>query len=301
MKTVTFDATHHERLFATGESVAEQKKFQDNFNLLPFAFSHNLSADPRFCLDRIKALALRLPQTVSLNGKIGVAKGWTQPAAKNSSIDEALNGLEQGGSWIILKKIHQDPEYRELLSRCLSEVEELVHCRLEREIESRTMSLILSSPRQVTPYHIDGDCNFLFQIQGSKTIFVFDGRDRSILTETEEENFWGGDIDAAKYREENQPKAWAFELKPGTGVHVPVIYPHWVKNEQAVSMSLSINFRFIGRKRADIFRANRYLRKIGLRPQPVGRSKLVDSIKGGLVFGTRQVIGKLRGLRQRAS
>jgi hypothetical protein len=301
MKTVEADVIQTKRLFAANEDAAEQKLFRDKFDSLPFLFHHGISADPRFGMDCIKALALRIPQTVSLNGKIGVSKGWTQPSARSATIDEALSGLEHGGSWIILKKVHLDPQYGDLLSKCISEAGELVHRHLEQEIESRTMSLILSSPGQVTPYHVDGDCNFLFQIQGTKTIYVFDGRDRLVLSEMEEENFWGGDISAAKYREENQPKAWAFELKPGNGVHVPVIYPHWVKNDQAVSMSLSINFRFHGHKRADIYRANRYIRKFGLRPRPVGKSKAADSIKGNVVYGTRKVLNTLRGLRKRAA
>ncbi len=301
MKTVEADVIKKERIFAASENANAQKSFRDNFNLLPFLFNHHLSADPRFGMDCIKALALRLPQTVSINGDVGVAKGWSQPAARSAGIDEALNKLERGGCWIILKKIHQDPEYKDLLSRCLSEAEELVHRHLEPEIESRTMSLILSSPGQVTPYHIDGDCNFLFQIRSDKTIWVFDGRDRSVLTEQEEENFWCGDVSAAKYREENQAKAWEFGLEAGNGVHVPVIYPHWVKNNQGVSMSLSINFRFHGRQRADVFRANRYIRKLGLQPGPVGKSKITDSIKSGVYSGTRKVVDGLRGMRKGAS
>lgn len=301
MKTVEAEIIQKERIFAASENSADQKNFRDNFNLMPFAFHHNLSADPRFGMDCIKALALRLPQTVSINGDVGVTKGWSQPAARATGIEEALNKLELGGSWIILKKIHQDPQYKDLISKCLSEVEELVHRHLEPEIESRTMSLILSSPGQVTPYHIDGDCNFLFQIRSDKTIYVFDGRDRSVLTEMEEENFWCGDVSAAKYREENQAKARGFDLKPGNGVHVPVIYPHWVKNNQGVSMSLSINFRFHGRQRANVFRANRYIRRLGLRPRPVGKSKITDSIKSGVYSKMRKVVDGLRGMRKRAS
>ena len=301
MKTLEADVARKERIFTANENATEQKDFRGNFDLLPFIFHHNLSTDPRFGMDCIKALALRLPQTVSINGDVGVAKGWSQPAARDATIDVALNKLEQGGIWIILKKIHQDSQYADIISKCLSEVEELVHRHLEPEIESRTMSLILSSPGQVTPYHIDGDCNFLFQIQSSKTIYVFDGRDRSVLTEIEEENFWCGDVSAAKYREENQAKAWAFELEPGNGVHVPVIYPHWVKNKQSVSMSLSINFRFHSRQRANIFRANRHIRKMGLKPRPVGKSKIADSIKSGVYSGTRKVVDTLRGLQKRGN
>ena len=126
------------------------------------------------------------------------------------SFEKALDQLEEGNSWIMLAKFQEDPVYRPLLKQCLSEVEQLAHRRLEPLMELCSMSLILSSPGQRTPYHIDKPCNFLFQIHGRKTFFVFNGRDRSVLRESEEEEFWAGDKDAAHYREENQPKSLVF-------------------------------------------------------------------------------------------
>ncbi len=301
MRKLEVDKARGARLFAVNETAADEGCFPNKFNLLPFSFHHNLANDSRFEMDCIRTLALRLPHKFSFSGDVGVAKGWTQTGARSSSFEHALDKLAEGGSWIILKKVHEDAQYGPLLSQCLSEVEELVDRHLEPMIESRTMSLILSSPGQSTPYHIDGDCNFLFQIRGTKAFYVFDGRDSSVLSQMEEENFWAGDISAAKYREENQQKAWSFQMEPGTGVHVPVIFPHWVKNDQAISMSLSINFRFLGYMRADVHRANHFIRKLGLNPRPVGKSKLIDSVKGRALFGARMFAHKLRKLRTRAS
>jgi hypothetical protein len=295
VETLEINQTRNSQVFAVNQNNDDRQSFRDNFDWLPFAFCHRLNDDSRLAMDRIRALALRLPRKLSFSGEVGVAKGW----AHGSRFEEALNKLEAGRSWIILKKVHEDPEYGSILSQCLSEVEELCHRRLEPVIESRTMSLILSSPGQVTPYHIDGDCNFLFQIRGAKAFYVFNGRDRSILTEMEEENYWSGDSNAAKYRDENQPKAWLFELKPGIGVHVPVIFPHWVKNGESISISLSVNFRFLGHQRGDIYRANHYLRKIGLIPAPLGKYKRLDFIKGRTLYGARMVARKLRRLKDR--
>jgi hypothetical protein len=298
MKTIEPAQAQNQRLFAFNDHAGEKENFQKNFDLLPFEFHHSLSTNPRFAMANVRALALRLPSTISFSGDTTVVKGWERPS---TSIEQALDTLEAGGSWIILKKIQDDPEYGALLSQCLSELEELTHRQLGREIESRTMSLILSSPGQVTPYHIDADCNFLFQIHGTKAFYVFDGRDRSVLTEPEVESFWSGNINAAKYREENQPKAWTYQLRPGVGVHVPVVYPHWVKNSDAVSMSLSINFRFRRSSYADLCRANHFIRKLGMRPAPIGRSKTADSIKAGVFGGARKLSSKLKSMRGKKS
>jgi hypothetical protein len=266
-------------MFNTGEHGENRGIFREKFDAEPFLFHHRLSEDPRFDMERIRGLARRLPGKISFSGDLPIADGFKQPDGRRLSFEETLDTLENGQSWIILKKVHEDPDYGPLLRQCLSEVEELVLRRVEPLIESRTMSLILSSPGQVTPYHVDADCNFLFQILGCKTLYAFNGRDRSVLPQEEEESFWAGDLNAARYRKENQAKAQSFDLKPGNGVHVPVMFPHWVKNGENLSVSLSINFRFLGSLRGDIHRTNRTMRKMGFQPRPVGESRLVDALK----------------------
>lgn len=275
----TSDARGTRGLFVAGEPDEGTRNFREKFEREPFLFRHRLCGDPRFEMSRIRTLAKRLPRKIGFAGNLPVEKGFTQPAGERLTFDETLDQLEAGRCWIILKKVQDDPEYGPLLGQCLAEVEQLGMRALDSLIESRTMSLIMSSPGQVTPYHIDADCNFLFQIRGRKTFYAFNGRDRSILSEQEEERFWAGDLNAAQYRKENQSKAWAFAMEPGNGVHVPVIYPHWVQNGDSVSVSLSINFRFHGRLRGDVYRMNHLLRKAGMHPRSPGESKFTDRLK----------------------
>jgi hypothetical protein len=286
-------------LFAAAAS--DKSAYREKFQAEPFCFHHHLSEQERFSLESIRALARRLPRKYHFSGAIALAKGWSQPDAKQRTFEDTLDHLEESQGWIILKKLQADPEYANLVPQCLSEVEQLADQRLEPLIESSAMSLILTSPHQVTPYHIDADCNFLFQIQGCKTFYVFNGLDRSVLPEQEEERFWSGDQNAAQYREENQAKAWTFALEPGNGVHVPVIYPHWVKNADNISISLSINFRFHGRLRGNTLRMNHFLRGLGLQPRPFGQSRLVDSSKAMLIGVPRAGIHLIRRFRDRAS
>ncbi len=280
------------RIFAVDGSDGES--FRDHLDVEPFLFQHRLAGDPRFALPKIRALAARLPSKVSFSGDLPVGGGFTQPAATVRTFDQALGHLETGKSWIILKRIHEDPEYAPLLQACIAEAEARAHRQLEPLIESRTMSLILSSPDQVTPYHIDSDCNFLFQIGGRKTFYVFNGRDRSVLPEEEEERYWCGELNAAQYRAASQALAWSFALAPGNGVHVPVAFPHWVQNGTDVSISLSINFRFLVKLRGDVFRMNHLLRKLGLHPRAVGASPAIDSLKVAMLGPARAALGAVR-------
>jgi hypothetical protein len=125
-------------------------------------------------------------------------------------------------------------------------------------------------------------------------MYVFDGRDRSIVTEQEIERYWNSDRNAAIYKESSQDKAVAFDLKPGLGVHVPLLFPHWVKNGPDVSVSVSVNFEFEEQHIPNVYRANYYLRKLGFQPGPPGRSRWKDALK-------EQAFRTFQALRQASS
>jgi hypothetical protein len=69
-------------------------------------------------------------------------------------------------------------------------------------------------------------------------------------------------------------------LVPGNGVHIPVNCPHWVQNDDNVSVSVSINYHSWNREYADLYCANYYLRKkLKLTPTPPWQSPLLDAVK----------------------
>jgi hypothetical protein len=82
----------------------------------------------------------------------------------------------------------------------------------------------------------------LFQIRGTKDIWLFDPADRRILSEQEIERYYAGDIHAADFRDDLQDVAVPCRSRPGLGAHNPPLAPHWVRNGSDVSVSLSLNF-----------------------------------------------------------
>jgi hypothetical protein len=160
--------------------------------------------------------------------------------------------------------------------------------------------VFITSPRRITTYHIDRECNFLLQISGDKSISIFDKTDRVVLPEVEIERYWAVDNNAALYKPEHQNRANVYHLLPGQGVHIPVNAPHWVKNGEAPAVSLSVNFEFRNRRKSDVYRANYYLRRLGLHPTPPGQSELKDRIKRFAVLPAMQgASGIAMKLRQR--
>jgi hypothetical protein len=288
----------HNTMFADTISEDVRQRFRSDFDRRPFLFEHQLATHPLFTLDALRELAIRMRPLAGRvyfdSGDVKVEQKWGNIPVP-PSLDDTLARLPVANAWIILKSANLDPEYSPLLDSCIEQVSEMTGRNLAREIQKRIMSILISSPRRVTPYHIDGECNFLLQSQGSKTIFVFDGNDRSILTDEELERFWSADKTAAEYRAQSQEKAQGFELKPGLGVHVPLLFPHWVQNGADVSVSVSINFEFADRRMPDLYRANHYLRKLGMKPAPPGRSTLRDTAK----LGSLRLFEAVRQLKQR--
>jgi hypothetical protein len=119
----------------------------------------------------------------------------------------------------------------------------------------------------------------LLQIQGDKQISIFDRNDREVLSEEEIERFWAVDHNAPRYKPELQHHATVYELRPGNGVHIPVNAPHWVQNGNSISISLNVNFQYRDTVRANLYRLNFVLRKMGVRPSPPGISPIKDRVK----------------------
>ena len=162
----------------------------------------------------------------------------------------------------------------------MDEVNTLSGAALGREIGWSSMTILLSSPGIVTPYHIDHQSNLLFQIRGRKSIWLFDPADRRVLGESVIERYYGGETYAADYREGIQAEGTAYDLTPGLAVHNPPLGPHWVRNGAEVSISMSINFSLAAcEARARVYQVNRCLRTLGLAPLPPGRSARRDWIK----------------------
>jgi hypothetical protein len=278
--------------------------FAANFDRKPFAFAHRLAYHPLFEPERLLQLAQQMskdPRDVYFDaGDVRVDQRWDQVPACDLPIDVLLNRIETAGAWVVLRRAESDPEYAALLDACMDEIVELSGFDLRQVCKLRNAIIFISSPNRVSSYHIDRECNCLFQIRGTKTVNVFDRDDREVLPETEIERFWTVDNNAAVYKPHLQDRARVFDLVPGCAVHIPVNAPHWVRNGPEVSVSLSINFHYKDALLADVYRANYWLRHIGLRPEQPRRSAARDALKSTLYGSARRLSATTRRLLGRA-
>ncbi|MEW6212617.1 MAG: cupin-like domain-containing protein [Acidobacteriota bacterium] len=272
--------------------------FCRNFNRMPFLIRHHLSDHPLFRLPRLIELARRLPEhNIEYNaGNISVVQDPRLTPRTGLSIEETIRRIEECNSWMVMKYIEDDAEYAELLRECLSEIGELSEpmdrgmCRFEGFV-------FISSPRAVTPCHIDPEYNFLLQIRGKKFMTVFDPADRSVLSEETLERYLAGSHRNLALNEDQIKRGIQFELNPGDGLHVPVTAPHYVKVGDNVSISFSVTFRTPrSDRRTIVYTVNSYLRRKGFAPFPYGQSEVRDSIK----YNTYRALRRARFIASRA-
>jgi hypothetical protein len=258
--------------------------FQSSFNRQHFILNHELTGQPLFELPRLIELARdtaeKRPTDLYYDaGVTDLNERWgTSPA--QFPVDETIRRIDEAGAFIILKRAETDPAYAKLLDRCMSDLLQVSGRELEKRMRRREVIIFITSPRRITTYHIDSETNFLLQVHGEKDISIFSKYDREVLPEEEIERFWAVDNNAAVYKPQLQGHADVVRLVPGNGVHIPVNAPHWVQNDDNISVSVSINYHSYDSEYAHLYCTNYYLRrKLGINPTPPRQSVLLDALK----------------------
>jgi hypothetical protein len=252
----------------------EPGRFKTDFNVRPFQIRHDLVDHPAFSLERLVELARKLPaEQVEYNaGDLPLTQDPTKTPRTGLSIEETIRRINDAKSWMVLKRVEDDPTYKQVLDDCLDQIEPLAP-----GMRTRRAFIFISSPGSVTPYHIDHEYNFLLQVRGTKKMTIFDP---AVLTEEAIERFYRGEHRNLVFDQSYVEKSQTFELTPGNGVHVPVNAPHYVLNGPAPSVSFSITFRTPeGDRRSAVYEVNDKLRRFGLKPRPVGKTPIVDRVK----------------------
>jgi hypothetical protein len=267
--------------------LAHPPEFRQKYNAKPFLFKHTFANSPLFSLPRLALVAERmlargdLEKFIARSGKTAISDAKFKDMPLKAKMAETVRQLGESKSWLKLSSAHTaDPEYDELLRQVLREIEELSDQPLREMITWSALTVFLASPGVTTPYHIDHESNFLFQVQGSKDVSLHNPNERDILPDDQLERFYAGDFEAAQYRPELQHRGTVFHLEPGMVVHHPPLAPHWVQNGDNVSVSVSIGFCFRSIDRiARVYQVNHLLRRCGLEPTPPGKSRLRDGLK----------------------
>lgn len=216
------------------------------------------------------------------------------------SVCQSLEDVQHAHAWMALHSIQRDPEYRALLDEVLDDVQPRVE-RKDPGMRHRAGFVFVASPNAVTPYHLDHNHNFLLQIEGRKTVYVWDPLERAVTGEVALELFHGQmSRKLVAFSDELLQLAHKFELEPGVGAYIPTTAPHLVINGDNPSVTVSVCYHSsVAWRHETLYRANFALRRLGISPSAVGSSAPRDALVH-LAFLTylsvKAKIRKVRGL-----
>jgi hypothetical protein len=200
---------------------------------------------------------------------------------KTESAEEIIANIENAKAFLSLLHVQRDPVYRPFVNEVLDAVLPKIAGK-DPGMHGRSAWIFVTSPNAVTPFHIDHEHNFILQIRGEKTVHVFDPLDRTVLSEEALEEFHRHNSrELVVFRDEFQRRANSFHFKPGVGAYIPTTAPHWVKNHDNVSITMSFTYYTDAtRRRERLYMGNQLLRKkLRMTPTPVGHSPLLDLVK----------------------
>lgn len=259
---------------------AARDAFAQGYPEVPHRLRHNLQHVSLLELDALADLAERLPaaslewnasdQPLGLDGK---------PAPTGIPIGETIRSIATSRSWAAIKNIEQDPAYAALLTSLLDELRALIEPRTGAMMKLQGF-IFVTSAGGVTPYHFDPEHNILLQVRGTKTMTQFPAGDPRFAPDRVHETYHTGGGRELHWQDELLAGGTEFALAPGDAVYVPVMAPHFVRNGDQPSVSLSITWRSQWSfAEADARAFNTVLRRLGLDPKAPGRWPATNRIK----------------------
>src|ERR1044072_4116215 len=233
----------------------------------PGKLSHSLLGHPLLTLEALVELGKRLPRTsVEYNaGDLPYGVDPEEVSHTGLSVEDTIRGIEECGSWMVLKNVDQDPAYKALLDEALGELAGVIE-PVAGEMLWKGGFIFVSSPDAVTPFHLAPEHNVLLQIRGTKTMMIVTG-DASVVPAEKHEAYHVGGHRNVPWQDDYEARGHLFELAPGDAVHVPLMWPHWVRNgpEPSISFSITWKSRWVYEE-ADVRGMNHLLRTWGMEP-----------------------------------
>jgi hypothetical protein len=195
----------------------------------------------------------------------------------------ALRAVADGHIWYLLMRPEKvDPRYGELVERIYDEIG---HQIPGFRATMKKMSILVSSPKVQVYYHCDVPGQTLWQIRGSKRVYVYPNQEpylhqpsleKVVLNEAHEISI--------PYRPEFDEAAVIYDLQPGQMLHWPLNAPHRIINHDCVNVSFTTeHFTDEIRRQFIVNKANGILRhRLGLNPRSQSTGGLAYWAKYGV-------------------
>jgi len=271
----------------------DERQFAANFDRIPFKISHQLIAHPLLQLPRLVELTRSLKRPVlffrgdhSINqvtNTMGSVPAESFESRKLSApempAEQVIEKIESASAWMQLRNIGTEPHYSDLLRQIIAEFRKPSE-RNAPGLSDARMDIFVSSPGTTTPFHVDEEHNFLLQIRGSKKLSIANGSDPAVFNNDQLRAYFKHNGELIRYSEDLEQRSTHVDLHPGEGVHIPAFFPHWVKNGDAVSISVGILWHSdVTAHRRNLNRVNGWLERAGVPTALPGAHPVVDNLK----------------------
>jgi hypothetical protein len=185
-----------------------------------------------------------------------------QPVAIDDvSGKDLLLAVRNGRLWLNVKRVDEfHQEIRDLVC-------ELYACLASQASRMRVRgimaTLLISSPRALVYYHVDGAPSVLWHLRGRKRVWVYPAEVGRFISHRDLEAIYAGEVEEwVRYSKEFDAAAKIFDLEPGFAAAWEQNAPHRVTNHDDFNVSLSTeHFTDASRRRARRYRANHFLRR----------------------------------------
>lgn len=260
--------------------------------------SHTLASHPLLTLEQLAALGKRLEdrdcvRTHSNDVTAGTPFNDAPSLHPNrKSAAQTLTQIAEAKAWMSLLNVQTDPTYQVLIDEVLEQLRPQIEVR-DPGMSYRAGWIFITSPKTITPFHIDKEHNFILQIQGTKKLYVWSHEDRHVVSEAARDLFHKKHSrERIKWDDSFKSRARVFNLVPGMGAYMPSTSPHMVENDDGPSVTISFTYYTDATRRNSLLhRTHETLRTIGVEPSPVGSKPVIDAVlsaAGGIVASKGQ-------------
>lgn len=256
---------------------------QQKYGREPFCASHNIHEHPAFSEQGLIDLLDRYPrerlQVFTMGDDPENRFEWEPVDTRDASGADIMHAVAVGKLWVKLMRL-------DLADQAVADLVDELYADLQRQdpgfhaLWVRPL-LLISSPGALVYYHTDPQNMMLWQISGTKRVWIYPPKEPFILPEMMEEIFAGDADEEVPYQLDFDESANVFDLKPGEVLSWPLNAPHRVTNHDSVNVSMSVT---VGSESADrrseLYQANLMLRrKLGMRNPSASDTGAVSFIK----------------------
>lgn len=191
---------------------------------------------------------------------------WRYGERGELSGTDVLEAVRRGRLWINLSNVNQvDPRFADIVEEMF---EELHHTFPDFTTSRQTLGILISSPNAQVFYHADVPGQGLWQIRGSKRVWIYPNTEPFLPPEELEKVVCRRQTEDISYEPWFEEYAGSYDLAPGEMLHWPLNGPHRVQNHDCVNVSLTTeHWTPEIRRHYQMNYANGVLRSLGRSPR----------------------------------